>query len=92
MRMWEIKLPGPNPENGLRGMRCSGKRGFKDSVARWGVSWAGTPRVVTMGSSASRHASPSPSSSLSENKGLTIFLNVTWIYYSPRTLLPVLMF
>lgn len=92
MGMWEIKLTGPNPENGLTGMRCSQKRGFKNSVARWGVSWAGTPRVLTMGSSSSRHASPSPSSSLAGYKGLTIFLNVTWIYYSPHTLLPILMF
>ena len=58
MGMWKIKLPDPNPENGLRGMRCSGKQGFKDSVANGVSCGQAHPESLTMGSSVGMQVPP----------------------------------
>ena len=72
MQVWEIKPTDPNPRNGLRDTRCSGKQGFSDGLARSGGWWAGTPRVVTMGFSSGTLAPPPVPPWLS-TMGLTIF-------------------
>ena len=64
--LWEIKPTGPNPRNGLGGKPGAARSEalITDSLARAGVWWAGTPRVVTVGFLSSPQASSSPSYSL----------------------------
>lgn len=81
--MWEIKPTGPNARDGLGDMKSRKKRGFNNHLARSGVWWAASPRIVTMGFLSTQHTSPSPSPSLTEYCRVNNLLEeVTWIYYS----------
>lgn len=64
-------------------MKSRKKRGFNNRLARSGVWWAASPRVLTMGFLSTQHASPSPSPLLTEYYRVNnLPEEVTWIYYS----------
>ena len=82
-KVWEIKPTGPNARDGLGDMESRKKRGFNNHLARSGVWWAASPRVVTIGFLSTQHTSPSPSPSLTEFCRVNnLPEEVTWIYYS----------
>ena len=77
-------LTSPNSKNGLGDMRYRGKRGFNDGLAKSGVWWAGTPRVVTGSILSIRSMQvPLPVPHCLSTMGRMIFLDVTSVWSLP---------